>query len=62
MLSSGGIEHRAIDGVATGGTVWRTYAAHSHLYWTGPGRKQPRVKFRLAISLRGALVGEPETK
>jgi hypothetical protein len=35
--------------------------AHSHLYWTGAGRKQPRVKFLLPISVRGgALVEEPE--
>lgn len=35
--------------------------ARSHLYWTGRGRMQPRVKFLLPISVRGgALVEEPE--
>jgi hypothetical protein len=35
--------------------------AHSHLYWTEAGRKQPQVKFLLPISVRGgALVEEPE--
>ena len=36
--------------------------AHSHLYWTGEGRKQPRVRFLLPISVRGGkLIEEPET-
>ncbi|MDO8432295.1 MAG: hypothetical protein Q7S58_07780 [Candidatus Binatus sp.] len=28
--------------------------AHSHLYWTGEGRKLPRVKFLLPIPVKGA--------
>jgi hypothetical protein len=56
------IEHRSDEGVATGGTVRpHMRRAHSHLYWTGVGRRQPRVKFLLPISVRGgALVEEPE--
>jgi hypothetical protein len=34
--------------------------AHSHLYWTGEGRKETRVRFLLPISVRGGrLVEEP---
>jgi len=56
------IEHRGDEGVATGRTIRpHMRRAHSHLYWTGAGRKQPRVKFLLPISVRGgALVEEPE--
>jgi hypothetical protein len=56
------IEHRGDDGVTTGYTVRpHMRRAHSHLYWTGAGRKQLRVKFLLPISVRGgALVEEPE--
>jgi hypothetical protein len=55
------IEHRGDEGVATGRSVRpHMRRAHSHLYWTGVGRKQPRVKFLLPISVRGgALVEEP---
>ena len=34
--------------------------AHSHRYWTGAGRKQPRVKFLLPIGFAAALVEEAE--
>ncbi len=27
--------------------------AHSHLYWTGPGRTEPRVRFLLPIPVKG---------
>jgi hypothetical protein len=56
------IEHRGDDGVITGRTVRpHMRRAHSHLYWTGEGRKQPRVRFLLPISVKGeALVEEPE--
>jgi len=56
------IQHSGDEGVATGHTVRpHMRRAHSHLYWTGAGRKQPRVKFLLPISVRGgALVEEPE--
>lgn len=56
------IEHRGEPGVATGRTVRpHMRRAHSHLYWTGPGREQPRVRFLLPISVKGGkLVEEPE--
>ena len=55
-------EHRSDPGVESGRTVRpHMRRAHSHLYWTGEGRKQPRVRFLLPISVRGAkLVEEPE--
>ena len=55
------IEHRSDPGVESGRTVRpHMRRAHSHLYWTGEGRKQPRVRFLLPISVRGAkLVEEP---
>jgi hypothetical protein len=55
-------QHSGDEGVATGHTVRpQMRRAHSQLYWTGAGRKQPRVKFLLPTSVRGgALVEEPE--
>jgi hypothetical protein len=36
--------------------------AHAHLYWTGDGRKSPRVRFLLPISVKGGkLIEEPES-
>jgi hypothetical protein len=36
--------------------------AHSHLYWTGEGRTEPRVRFLLPISVRGGrLLEEPDS-
>ena len=48
------IGHRGDPGVETGRTM-RPHMrnAHSHLYWTGPGRTQPRVRFLLPISVKG---------
>jgi hypothetical protein len=56
------IEHRGDEGLVTGKTVRpHMRRAHSHLYWTGEGRKQPRVRFLLPISVRGGrIVEEPE--
>jgi hypothetical protein len=56
------IEHRNNGSVATGHTVRpHMRRAHSHLYWSGAGRKQPRVRFLLPISVKGGvLVEEPE--
>jgi hypothetical protein len=56
------IEHSADEGVATDRTVRpHMRRAHSNLYWSGAGRKQPRVKFLLPIGVRGgAPVEEPE--
>jgi hypothetical protein len=56
------IEHRNDEGIATGRTVRpHMRRAHSHLYWTGEGRMQPRVRFLLPISIKGGkLVEEPE--
>jgi hypothetical protein len=34
--------------------------AHSHLYWTGEGRKEPKVKFLPPIPVKGGISGEPE--
>jgi hypothetical protein len=55
------IEHRGDPGLNTGRTVRpHLRRAHSHLYWTGEGRQQPRVRFLLPISVRGGrLVEEP---
>ena len=53
------IEHRNDQGVATGRTVRpHMRRAHSHLYWTGAGRKQPRVRFLLPISVHGGKLVE----
>lgn len=32
--------------------------AHAHLYWTGPGRTEPRVRFLLPIAVKGKQVEE----
>ncbi|MBZ0170288.1 MAG: hypothetical protein K8F29_12710 [Kofleriaceae bacterium] len=32
--------------------------AHAHLYWTGPGRTEPRVRFVLPIAVKGKQVEE----
>lgn len=34
--------------------------AHAHLYWTGVGRTEPRVRFLPPIPVMGGIVGEPE--
>ena len=56
------IEHRGDPGLNMGRTVRpHLRRAHSHLYWTGEGRTQPRVRFLLPISIKGGkLVEEPE--
>jgi hypothetical protein len=56
------IEHHSDESVATGRTIRpHMRRAHSHLYWTGENRKQPRVRFLLPISVKGgALVEERE--
>lgn len=56
------IEHKHDPGVETGRTVRpHMRKAHSHLYWTGEGRLEPRVKFLLPISVTGGqLIEEPE--
>jgi hypothetical protein len=58
------IEHRGDDGVIIGRTVRpHMRRAHSHLYWTGAGRKEPPVRFLVPISVRsGVLVEEPEER
>lgn len=55
------LEHVTTHTDPTGRTVRpHMRRAHSHLYWTGEGRKQPRVRFLLPISIRGGrLVEEP---
>jgi hypothetical protein len=55
------IEHASDESVNTGRTMRpHMRRAHSHLYWTGEGRKQPRVRFLLPISIRGwRIVEEP---
>lgn len=57
------IEHPRESGDPTGRTVRpHTRRAHTHLYWTGEGRRTPRVRFLLPISVRGGkLIEEPET-
>jgi hypothetical protein len=35
-------------------------SAHSHLYWTGEGRKDPKVRFLPPIPVMGGISGEPE--
>lgn len=32
--------------------------AHAHLYWTGPSRTEPRVRFLLPIPVKGKLAEE----
>lgn len=32
--------------------------AHAHLYWTGPGRTEPRVRFLLPIAVKGKQAEE----
>jgi hypothetical protein len=56
------IEHAREPGDPTGRHVRpHLRRAHSHLYWTGKGRKLPRVRFLLPISVRGGrLIEEPE--
>jgi hypothetical protein len=56
------IEHRRDEGVTTGRTVRpHMRRAHPHLYWTGEGRTQPRVRFLLPVSVHGGkLVKKPE--
>ncbi|MBZ0159121.1 hypothetical protein [Candidatus Methylomirabilis sp.] len=34
--------------------------AHAHLYWTGPGRTEPRVRFLLPIAVKGKRAEEEE--
>jgi hypothetical protein len=56
------IEHRTDASVESGHTVRpHMRRAHSHLYWTGEGRKQPRVRFLLPISVRGGVLVEEPT-
>jgi hypothetical protein len=57
------IEEARERGEPTGRTVQpHTRRAHAHLYWTGEGRRTPRVRFLLPISVKGGkLVEEPET-
>ncbi|MBI4560551.1 MAG: hypothetical protein HY724_00795 [Candidatus Rokubacteria bacterium] len=46
-------------GEPTGRTVRpHVRRAHAHLYWTGAGRKTPRVRFLLPIPVKGAPVPE----
>jgi len=53
------LEHRADEGAATGRTLRpHMRRAHSHLYWTGAGRRQPRVRFLLPISVKGGRLYE----
>ena len=57
------IEHASQDTGLTGRTV-RSHMrrAHAHLYWTGEGRKSPRVRFLLPVSVKGGkLVEEPDS-
>jgi hypothetical protein len=35
--------------------------AHAHLYWTGPGRTEPRVRFLLPIAVKGKHAEEEAT-
>lgn len=35
--------------------------AHAHLYWTGPGRTEPRVRFLLPIAVKGKQAEEEVT-
>lgn len=56
------IEWAAAAGAPTGRTVRpHMRRAHAHLYWTGPGRGIPRVRFLLPVSVKGGrLVEEAE--
>jgi len=55
------IEHAQGSGDVSGHTVRpHMRRAHAHLYWTGEGRKSPRVRFLLPVSVKsGKLVEEP---
>lgn len=55
------IERAKLSGDVSGQTVRpHMRRAHAHLYWTGEGHQQPRVKFLLPISVKGGkLVEEP---
>jgi hypothetical protein len=57
------IEHPRESGDPTGRTVRpHMRQAHAHLYWTGEGRRRPKVRFLLPISVKGGkLVEEPES-
>lgn len=49
------IEQSREAGEPTGRTVRpHVRRAHAHLYWTGPGREVPRVRFLLPIPVHGA--------
>lgn len=53
------IEQRGQPSVPGGRTVRpHVRRAHAHLYWTGPGRTAPRVRFLLPIPVRGGLIPE----
>ena len=49
-------QEQAIErGEPTGRTVRpHVRRPHAHLYWTGPGRQAPRVRFLLPIPVKGA--------
>jgi hypothetical protein len=55
------LEHTSEVSGPTGRTVRpHLRRAHAHLYWTGEGRKSPRVRFLLPVSVKGGkLVEEP---
>jgi hypothetical protein len=57
------IEHRSDDGLISRRTVQlHMRRAHSHLYWSRAGRRQPHVKFLLPISVRGGAPVEEMEK
>jgi hypothetical protein len=47
------------------GQLWTKSAlrarAYAHLYWTGEGRRTPRIRFLLPISVRTGKLIEPES-
>lgn len=52
-------EQERDQGEPTGRTVRpHVRRAHAHLYWTGTGRRIPRVRFLLPIPVKGAPVPE----
>jgi hypothetical protein len=52
-------ERQREEGEAAGRTIRpHVRRAHAHLYWTGTGRKIPRVKFLLPISVKGGAIAE----
>ncbi len=52
-------EQDQAPGEPTGRTVRpHVRRAHAHLYWTGPGRQTPRVRFLLPIPVKGAPLPE----